>query len=86
MRHVAHSEPPLDSKWLHLLAERCSDLRGGGARFEDLYLEQRLEVRAVSEGSHVRVESCRLEGGRWMNYHRRREAPRPTCVGGSSSG
>jgi arabinofuranosyltransferase len=31
-------------------------------------------------------ESCRLEGGRWMNYHRRREAPRPTCVGRSSSG
>jgi hypothetical protein len=72
MRHVAHSEPPLDSKWLHLLAERCSDLRGGGARFEDLYLEQRLEVRAVSEGSHVRVESCRLEGAaaRWQSPSR----------------
>lgn len=65
-------EPPLDPRWLDLLAERCADLRGGGARFEDLYLEQRLEMRAVSTAGELQVETCRLEGGaaRWRSPSR----------------
>jgi hypothetical protein len=62
MRRATHSEPPLDPGWLQLLAESCADLRGGGARFEDLYLEQRLEIRAVASRGELQVESCRLEG------------------------
>jgi len=63
---------PLDPKWLELLSERCAELRGGGARFEDLYLEQRLEVRAVATGNDLQVESCRLEGAaaRWRSPSR----------------
>jgi hypothetical protein len=72
MRQAPHPETPLDSKWLQLLSERCAELRGGGARFEDLYLEQRLEVRAVMTGSDLQVESCRLEGAaaRWRSPSR----------------
>jgi len=72
MRHSPRPETPLDSNWLQLLSERCADLRGGGARFEDLYLEQRLEVRAVASGSEFQVESCRLEGAaaRWRSPSR----------------
>jgi hypothetical protein len=65
-------EPPLDSRWLELLSQRCADLRGGGARFEDLFLEQRLEMRAVVSGSELHVEECRLEGAaaRWRSPSR----------------
>jgi hypothetical protein len=72
MREAPRPETPLDPKWLQLLSERCADLRGGGARFEDLYLEQRLEVRAVSMGGELFVESCRLEGAaaRWRSPSR----------------
>lgn len=72
MRQALRPETPLDSKWLQLLSERCTDLRGGGARFEDLYLEQRLEMRAVATDGELHVESCRLEGAaaRWRSPSR----------------
>ena len=72
MRQAPRPETPLDSKWLQLLSERCAELRGGGARFEDLYLEQRLEVRVVATNSDLQVESCRLEGAaaRWRSPSR----------------
>ena len=72
MRQAPRPETPLDTKWLQLLSERCADLRGGGARFEDLYLEQRLEVRAVASDNELQVESCRLEGAaaRWRSPSR----------------
>lgn len=72
MRQTPRSETPLDPKWLQLLSERCAGLRGGGARFEDLFLEQRLEVRAVASGNELQVESCRLEGAaaRWRSPSR----------------
>ena len=72
MRRAPRPETPLDSRWLQLLSERCVDLRGGGARFEDLYLEQRLEVRAVTSGKEIQMESCRLEGAaaRWRSPSR----------------
>ena len=73
MRRAPHSDPPLDPGWLQLLSERCADLRGGGARFEDLYLEQRLEIRAVASRGELQVESCRLEGAaaRWRSPTRK---------------
>jgi len=72
MHRAQHSVTPLDPKWLQLLSERCAELRGGGARFEDLYLEQRLEVRLVATGEDLQVESCRLEGAaaRWRSPSR----------------
>jgi len=72
MRQASRPATPLDSKWLQLLSERCADLRGGGARFEDLYIEQRLEVRAVASSGELQVESCRLEGAaaRWRSPSR----------------
>lgn len=72
MRQTPRPEPPIDPKWLQMLSERCADLRGGGARFEDLYLEQRLEVRAVGERGELHVESCRQEGAaaRWYSPSR----------------
>jgi hypothetical protein len=72
MRQVPRPETPLDPRWLQLLSERCAELRGGGARFEDLYLEQRLEVRVVATGNDLQVESCRLEGAaaRWRSPSR----------------
>ena len=72
MRQAMRPETPLDPKWLELLSERCAELRGGGARFEDLYLEQRLEVRAVATGDELQMESCRLEGAaaRWRSPSR----------------
>jgi len=73
MRQALRPETPLDPKWLQLLSERCADLRGGGARFEDLYLEQRLEVRAVASDNELQMESCRLEGAaaRWRSPSRK---------------
>jgi hypothetical protein len=72
MGNAPRSETPLDPKWLQLLSERCVDLRGGGARFEDLYLEQRLEVRAVAVDNQFQTESCRMEGAaaRWRSPSR----------------
>ncbi len=72
MLQTPRPETPLDPKWLQLLSERCADLRGGGARFEDLYLEQRLEVRAVASGGELQMEFCRLEGAaaRWRSPSR----------------
>lgn len=72
MRKAQHPETPLDPKWLAMLSERCADLRGGGTRFEDLYLEQRLEVRTVVAAGDLQVESCRLEGAaaRWRSPSR----------------
>jgi len=72
MLQAPRPETPLDSKWLQLLSERCTDLRGGGARFEDLYLEQRLEMRAVATDGELQVGSCRLEGAaaRWRSPSR----------------
>ncbi len=72
MRQTPRFETPIDPKWLQLLAERCTDLRGGGARFEDLYLEQRLETRVVASAGELQVESCRLEGAaaRWRSPSR----------------
>lgn len=72
MPTASRPETPLDPRWLELLAERCSDLRGGGTRFEDLYLEQRLEMRAVRSDGDFQIESCRLEGAaaRWRSPSR----------------
>ena len=72
MREAPRPEPPLDPRWLQLLSERCSDLRGGGARFEDLFIEQRLELRAVFSGGEIQIEECRLEGAaaRWRSPSR----------------
>jgi len=69
MRDAPRLEPPLDPRWLQLLSERFSDLRGGGARFEDLFIEQRLELRAVFSGGELQIEECRLEGAaaRWRS-------------------
>ena len=72
MRETPQADPPLDSRWLELLSQRCTELRGGGARFEDLFLEQRLELRAVVSGRELHVEECRLEGAaaRWRSPSR----------------
>ena len=62
----------MDPRWLDQLSERCNDLRGGGARFDDLYLERRLELKAVVTGDQIEVEECRLEGAaaRWRSASR----------------
>jgi len=72
MREAPRPIPPIDPRWLELLCQRCTDLRGGGARFEDLFLEQRLELRAVASGNELHVEEIRLEGAaaRWQSPSR----------------
>jgi len=72
MPEVLRPHPPLDPRWLQLLSERCADLRGGGARFEDLYIEQRLESRAVATNGELQVEECRTDGAaaRWRSPSR----------------
>ena len=72
MRQAPRCEPPFDPRWLDLLVERCHDLRGGGSRFEDFYLEQRLELRAVMTSGELHFEECRLEGAaaRWRSPSR----------------
>lgn len=64
MLRSAPEPPPFDHRWLDQLADGCRRLRGAHPRFEDLYLERRLEIR-VAAGSEV--ASCRVEGGaaRW---------------------
>lgn len=56
--------PAFDTGWLDALAEGCGSLRGTHPRFEDLYLERRLEIRVSPDSS---VDTVRLEGGaaRW---------------------
>jgi len=72
MPEAPRPDPPVDPRWLNLLAERCASLHGGGARFEDLYLEQRLELRVVTADGEKRFEECRLEGAaaRWRSPSR----------------
>ncbi|MEJ2188739.1 MAG: metallopeptidase TldD-related protein [Acidobacteriota bacterium] len=72
MLEALRPDPPLDPRWLKSLAERCADLRGGGARFEDLYLEQRLETRLVATNGEWQVEECRTDGAsaRWRSPSR----------------
>ena len=72
MRGQPRPEPPLDARWLDLLSENCGELRGGGARFEDLYLEQRLELKVAVTGGELEIETCRLEGvaARWRSPSR----------------
>jgi hypothetical protein len=69
MRRVIPATTPLDPEWMRLLSNRCAELRGGGARFEDLYIEQRLEIRAARMSDEFDVASCRLEGAaaRWRS-------------------
>ncbi len=69
MRRVTPAATPLDPEWMQLLSDRCAELRGGGARFEDLYIEQRLEIRAARTSNDFDVASCRLEGAaaRWRS-------------------
>jgi hypothetical protein len=56
--------PAFDTDWLDGLAEGCRGLRGSHPRFEDLYLERRLEIRVAPDAS---IDTVRLEGGaaRW---------------------
>ena len=87
MRGLPKSEPPLDARWLDVLSQNCGELRGGGARFEDLYLEQRLELRAEVTGGELELETCRLEGmaARWRSPSRvilhARTGISPTAIG-----
>lgn len=62
----------MDARWLDILSQRCGELRGGGARFEDLYLEQRLEVKAARPLGAFEIESVQLEGvaARWRSPSR----------------
>lgn len=62
----------MDARWLDILSQRCGELRGGGARFQDLYLEQRLEVKATRSFGEFEIESVQLEGAaaRWRSPSR----------------
>jgi hypothetical protein len=59
--------PFWDRRWLDLLGEACARLNTGTPRFEDLYLERRLELRVTTVGTTPQVEECRTEGAavRW---------------------
>ncbi len=87
MRGLARPEPPLDARWLDALSQNCGELRGGGARFEDLYLEQRLELTAAVTGGEFEIETRRLEGvaARWRSPARvilhARTGISPTAIG-----
>jgi len=72
MRGLPKPEPPLDARWLDALSQNCGTLRGGGARFEDLYLEQKLELKAQLTEGELEFETCRLEGvaARWRSPSR----------------
>ena len=60
-------DPPFDSRWLDDLANVCSILARANPQLVDLYLERRLELRAVSSGSSQWIEECWTEGAstRW---------------------
>lgn len=64
MQHTGRDHPPFEPRWLDELAGACRDLHGNHPRFEDLFLERRLEIR-VAAGAEV--SSCRVEGAaaRW---------------------
>ncbi len=87
MRGLPRPEPPLDARWLDALSQNCGELRGGGARFEDFYLEQRLELTAAVTGGEFEIETRRLEGvaARWRSPARvilhARTGISPTAIG-----
>ena len=60
-------EPPLDRRWLEMLAECCARVAGPRLRVEDLYLERALEVRVSASAVGPRVEMVRCDGAaaRW---------------------
>jgi hypothetical protein len=60
-------DSPFDSRWLDDLANVCSMLARTNPHLVDLYLERRLELRAVSSGGSQWVEECWTEGAatRW---------------------
>lgn len=64
VQRPSSTSAPFDPEWLDHLSAGCRRLSGSHPRFEDLYLERRLEIR-VSAGSET--ASCRVEGGaaRW---------------------
>jgi hypothetical protein len=57
-------QPPFDPVWLDQLADGCRRLRGSHPRFEDLYLERRLEIR-VESGSELASVSSDGAAARW---------------------
>lgn len=61
-------DPPFDSRWLDDLANVCSMLARANPQLIDLYLERKLELRAVSSGGSLWIEECWTEGGatRWQ--------------------
>lgn len=67
MQRPEHPDPPIDPRWLEVLAQGLSGRRGPGGRAVDLFLEQRLELRAVQRAGDTRIEICRFEGAasRW---------------------
>ena len=64
MKIPPHTSAVFDPAWLDELAAGCRALPGSHPRFEDLFLERRLEIR-VASGSEV--ASLRVDGGaaRW---------------------
>ncbi|MCU0303293.1 MAG: TldD/PmbA family protein [Thermoanaerobaculales bacterium] len=64
MTPATSERPPFETRWLDELAEGCRGLRGHHPRFEDLYLERRLELR-VAAGAEL--ASVQIDGGasRW---------------------
>ncbi len=58
------SQPPFDTVWLDGLADGCRRLRGSHPRFEDLYLERRVEVR-VESGSEAASVISDGAAARW---------------------
>jgi hypothetical protein len=69
MKRQPACEPPVDPRWLEWLGEGVDDVQIERGRFVDLYLEQRLELRAVLRGGEPQVEVCRTEGAaaRWRS-------------------
>lgn len=64
MRRSTSTGSPFDPRWLDELAEGCRRLSGSHPRFEDLFLERRLEVRVATAAE---VASCHVAGSasRW---------------------
>jgi hypothetical protein len=61
------AEPPFDPRWLDELAGICGSLARANPSLNDVFLEQRLELRVTVAGSVRQVEECRTEGAaaRW---------------------
>ena len=72
------TRPPFDSDWLDGLADSCRRFGGGHPRFEDLYLERRLEIRVESAAG---IATCQSEGAavRWR-FPSRWAIEAATCV------